>query len=350
MKKYLFYTILFFFCGLVAFGCQNKGTGTAPMSESEEEAFTPHAVPPVNLKEDAMVATVNGNVITRSEVDDERDKLLQQFEGRFPPEQMAQIQPKLWQQALDNLINFKLLLEEAGKANIQPDQKAVDDQMTQISARFPSPDKFQEQLAAIGMSEEKLRNEIKQNLTINELLQNQTDDVSDVKEEDVADFYKNNPENFKTAEKVQASHILIKVDQEEGAAAREQKRRKIEELSDKIKNGADFAQLARENSDCPSKERGGDLGMFERGRMVKEFEDTAFKLKVGEVSDVVETQFGYHLIKLTDRQGADVQPLDNVRDKIVAFLNRQKKDEAINNYLTDLRGKAKIDYADGFQP
>jgi peptidyl-prolyl cis-trans isomerase C len=230
------------------------------------------------------------------------------------------------------------------------DNEAIDKQIQQISSRFPDPEKFKEQLSAMGISEEKLRDEIGASLRIEKLLESKSGKKEEVSEDDIKDFYQTHPENFEMPERIQASHILIKIDPGDTPEVKEQKRQKLSDIREQIENGADFAQMAREYSDCPSKSRGGDLGVFERGRMVKPFEDAAFQLKVGEVSDIVETQFGLHLIKLTDRQEGQVMPLDNAREKIIYYLNRQKHEDAISDYLTDLRSKAKIDYSEGFKP
>jgi len=350
MKKYFFFVLIIFTCSIFALSCQQKEKETAvsPPSEGIGESL---AIPSSDEKDENMiVATIDETTINKSEIDQEKDKLLRQFQGRFSPEQIAQIEPKLWSQALENLINFKLLIGEADKKNIQAEEKEIEEQMAQISSRFSNPDQFREQLATLGMTEEELRKEVTNNLKINALLENELTQSSELSEQEIEDFYKNHSDNFSTPERVQASHILIKSDPTDGPAEKEQKRQKLANLQEEIKNGSDFAQMAREHSDCPSKSRGGDLGLFAKGRMVKPFEDVAFQLKVGEMSGIVETQFGYHLIKVTERQESQMQSLEETRDKVITMLNRQKKDEAIGNYLNELRNKANIQYAKGYQP
>ena len=350
MKKYLFLTGIILMCGVMAMSCQKKEmTGDVP--PPSEEAVEPLRMPSFEEEDDStIVATIDETTIIKSEVDEEQEKLLRQFQARFSPQQMAQIEPKLWSQALENLINFKLLAAEADRKEIQVEEKTIEEQISQISGRFQTPEQFREQLAAYGMTEEELREEVKNNLRINALLESELTQSTQVQEKEIQDFYKNHSENFSSPERIQASHILIKVDPTDGPAEKEQKRQKLAALQEEIKNGADFAQLAREHSDCPSKERGGDLGSFTRGRMVKPFEDVAFQLKAGEVSEIVETQFGYHLIKVTDRQKPQVESLEESRDKVITMLNRQKRDESIANYLNELRNKANIQYAKGQQP
>jgi peptidyl-prolyl cis-trans isomerase C len=350
MKKGISYIFILFICGMIVFSCKSDGKGTAPVSPSGE-SVEPIATPPISeLKEDSMIASVNGSVITKSEVDSEREKLARQFQSKISSDQMESIMPKLTQQALENLINLRLLTQEADRKNIQHDNEAIDKQIEQISSRFPNPEKFKEQLATLGLSEEKLRTEIGESLRIEKLLKSKPEHNEEVSEKDIEDFYRDHPENFQMPERIQASHILVKIDSGDTPEVKEQKRQKLSDIRKEIENGADFAQLALEHSDCPSKSRGGDLGLFERGKMVKPFEDVAFKLKVGEVSDIVETQFGLHLIKLTDRQEGQVMPLEKSRERIIYFLNRQNQEQAINNYLTELRSKAKIDYSEGFKP
>lgn len=162
--------------------------------------------------------------------------------------------------------------------------------------------------------------------------------------EEAKKFFDDNPQYFEQPEQIQASHILIKTEGLDEAKKAEAKT-KIEGLLKEVKAGKDFAELAKTNSDCPSKERGGDLGLFGRGQMVKPFEDAAFAMKVGDVSDVVETQFGYHIIKLTDHKEAKKYTFDEMKSKITDELNRQKVSQFWAGYSAEMKKNAKIDWS-----
>ena len=167
-------------------------------------------------------------------------------------------------------------------------------------------------------------------------------------------YYKAHQGEFETAK---ARHILVRfqgsrVPLKEGQKdlSEQEALARAQALRQRILKGEDFADVARKNSDCPSKAQGGDLGYFERGNMVKPFEDVAFELKAGELSGIVETQFGYHLIKVVDHQKAGEVPLEEARDDIAAYLDRQNRDEAAQGYLKELRASARVEYAEGFAP
>jgi peptidyl-prolyl cis-trans isomerase C len=172
----------------------------------------------------------------------------------------------------------------------------------------------------------------------------------EINDADALNYYKENEEDYNKPEEVRASHILIKVAQsateEEKAAAKA----KIEKLLKELKGGADFATLARENSDCPSRVKGGDLGFFERGSMVKPFEDAAFGMQPGQMSDVVETQFGYHIIKITERKPAGQTPFEKVKADIIKTLQQVKKGESFRQYINKLRAEAKVVFPPGKEP
>jgi peptidyl-prolyl cis-trans isomerase C len=163
-----------------------------------------------------------------------------------------------------------------------------------------------------------------------------------VTDEESKKYYDNHPDSFQNPEQIRASHILVKVDKDDGEEKKAAAKEKIKLIQHKVEEGEDFAQLARENSEGPSSAQGGDLGYFKRGQMVKEFEDAAFALAPGEVSGIVETQFGYHLIKVVDKKEAGTISYDTVKNDLQNFLKRLKLTEEVTSLVDTLRKDATI--------
>jgi len=352
MKKNVTCIAILLTCAIAVSSCSRakKQGETAAISKITSDTAgaasrEPADATPSKIKKDVIEASVNGTVILSSDVEKAIDNLTMQYQGLIPAAQMNTMRPMLHKQALESLIDQQLLMQEVDRQGITPSKEAVDEQIAEIAGKFPSPAEFNKQLARMGVSEQQLRHDIGQDIKIETLLKSQTGPVKKVGKEEIAAYYRENPDRFKMPERVKASHILIKVSADESPEELAKKKEMLAGLRKKIEKGADFAQLAREHSSCPSKSRGGDLGYFERGSMVGPFEEAAFKLKKGAVSDVVETKFGYHLIKVADHQTARVVPLEEVENKIKTFLTNQKREEAIKEYLSKLRSTAKIEYS-----
>jgi len=143
-----------------------------------------------------------------------------------------------------------------------------------------------------------------------------------VTEKEIVSFYEYNNEAYNQPKKVKARHILFKVDAESAKEIDEKAKEKAEAVLTRVRKGEDFAKLAAEHSDCPSKAKGGDLGYFAKGQMTPAFEEVAFNLKTGEISDLVRTPFGYHIIQVEDIREAHTQSIDEVHDEIVDTLTQ----------------------------
>jgi len=288
------------------------------------------------------VAVVNGTVINQPEFDNEMNRVLERLQrtGRFPNDlERSQIK----KQVLENLIARELLYQESQKKGIKVDQKEIDEQLTALKGRFPSEVEFKNALGTMNLTEANLRFQFERDLAIRKLLDDQIGGKSVVSEKESRAYYDGNLESFKKPEQVRASHILIKVDPGADEAKKAEARTKIESVQAKLKNGEDFGALAKEYSEGPSGPKGGDLGFFGRGQMVKPFEETAFSMKPGQVSGMVETRFGYHLIMVAERTPESTLSYEEVKDRLEQYLKQQKVQEAIAAYVETLQGKAKIE-------
>jgi peptidyl-prolyl cis-trans isomerase C len=162
-------------------------------------------------------------------------------------------------------------------------------------------------------------------------------------DKEIMAFYKKNKDKFMMPETARARHILIKIEPGDTDKVKAEKKAKAEDLRKQLLGGANFAELAVKNSDDASKVSGGDLGVFARGMMVKPFEDAAFSQKIGEIGPVIETEFGYHIILVTERSAPKPIPLDkDIKARIAAFLNGQKLQEAHDALIKSLREKANV--------
>ena len=294
----------------------------------------------------ALVVTVNGRELNENEVVQEEDRIRAQLAGRVPMQQLEGMGEVIRQQAVNNMINRVLLEQAADREKIEIPEEQVKERADQVKSGFGSDEAFKEQLEASGLTESGFTQEVELALRIEMLLDGQTNDLGATAESDIRDFYDTNIERFKKPEQVQASHILIPFGEADGEGEKAAKREKLDSLLTEVRAGADFAQLAGEHSSCPSKTRGGDLGFFGRGQMVKEFEDTAFGMAVGDVSDIVETQFGYHIIKVTGHQDASTVPFEEAKGDILAYMDGQRKQQAVSDYIDSLRTAASIVYPD----
>jgi peptidyl-prolyl cis-trans isomerase C len=288
-------------------------------------------------------AEVNGKAILYTDFDRQLSMFTKQVmrgqSGKLPDALMQ----RLKDQVIQKMIGDELLYQKALKEGVKIDAKTVDNEMTRIRGQFKDEKQYQEQLKASGHTEKNLREQIQRQATISQLIRKEIVPNVKVKPEDAKKYYEDNKDKFRRPERVRARHILIKVEKDASAEKKAEARKKLKALQKRILAGEDFAALAKEYSQGPSSVRGGDLGYFTRGRMVKPFEEVAFKLAPDEVSDIVETEFGYHLIKVLDHQ-AEVDPsFDKIQPKIMSILFSEELQKKLHPYVENLRKNAKVE-------
>jgi peptidyl-prolyl cis-trans isomerase C len=193
------------------------------------------------------------------------------------------------------------------------------------------------------MSLDRLRADARLDMVITRMLDAEVATAEPATDAEVKAFYEKNPEKFKQEEALRASHILVMVDEKADDATRKKARAQIDRILKRARAGEDFAELAKAHSQDGSAAQGGDLDFFARGRMVPAFDKAAFALETGEISDVVTTEFGYHIIKATDRRAAQTVPLETVSPQVKQYLTNQKKQERADAFVAGLKQKSRIE-------
>jgi len=291
------------------------------------------------LRDRGIAAVVNGVKITDEKVDDEVLKTAKQYEAQGMALQPAQLE-QVRSSVVENLITREILVQEA--TSIEITEEEIDEKIGTFQGQFETEEAFAEALTAQGYDAQSFREVISQDMKIQKLIKERVPEESAVTDEEVLTFYNENPSYFTEPERVHASHILVTVEAEDSVEDKEGAKAKIDRISRELEAGADFAATAIKESEGPSAPKGGDLGEFTRGQMVGEFETVAFALPVGEISGVVETQFGYHLIKVHERFPESTVPLEVVKDSINSFLIQNKNQKNLTDFLEGLKNEAKI--------
>ena len=301
------------------------------------------ADPPAGAE--GKVATVNGIDISRKDYEREVSIYKERLSRSGQPVAEQQIEI-MKGQILDQMIEAELLYQDSRNQGVQVEPKEVDNQFNEIRQRFATEKEFDAAMDRMDLTEAAVRQQIERGLAINTLVKTRIADKITISEEESRKFYDAKPELFKQPEEVKASHILIKVAPDADADKKSAAEKKIEKIQARLKKGEDFADLARESSEGPSASKGGDLGYFKRGSMVKPFEDAAFALEVNQVSDLVETRFGYHLIKVFDKKPEQILAYADVKGELEQHLKQQKLKAEVDIYLDNLKKKAKIEKQD----
>ena len=288
----------------------------------------------------AVIARVNGEDISKSDF----EVAVRNLEARAGSPVPASERDRVFRGVLDELVGYKLLLQEAQVRKLTVPDTDIDARLTEVKRQFPSEDAFQKMLAERRLTPQQVRSEMKSEMVVNRLIETEITSKIGVSSDDIASFYKRNPKEFAVPERVRASHILIAVPAGADPAAKASALAKANGVLKNVRGGGDFAVLARENSQDPgSAANGGDLGFFQQGQMVGAFNDTAFKLGKGEVSDIVETEFGYHIIKVTDKQASRAVTLEEARPQIEKYLQGVNRKKATEEFVQSLRMKGKIE-------
>ncbi len=291
---------------------------------------------------DGKVAVVNGTVIPRAEFDRGMERAYRQFASTGRPLNASQL-PEVKKGVVESLIKQELLDQESQNKSIKVEDKKIDAEMDALKKRFPSEKEYNTALAKMNLSEAEIKFQIAKGLAIQQFIDTKFVQKITVSDDETKAHYNNNLDAFKQPEQVRARHILIMVapqaTEEQKAAAR----KKLQECQKKLGKGEDFEALAKEYSEGPSGAKGGDLGYFSRGQMVPSFEEVAFALKSGEVSDIVETRFGYHLIKVVDKKPGSTVSYEKVKDNLQQYMKQQKVQKQVKLYIEKLEKKAKVE-------
>jgi peptidyl-prolyl cis-trans isomerase C len=300
----------------------------------------PEPPKPVPAQLPDVLARVNGEAVNKAEFDRAVGALEARNGGPVPAEQ----RDRILREVLDQIVSYKLLIQESRTRKIAATDAEVDERIKEIQKQFPSEDAFKQMLTSRKTTLDQVRSDIRQDITVQKLITNEIADKVAVKPEQVTDFYAKNPDQFNQPERVRASHILIMVPKGADAAAKTAAQTKAADILKEVKAGKDFAALATEHSQDPgSAKNGGDLGFFQQGQMVGPFNDVAFKLAPGSVSDLVETEFGFHIIKVAEKQTARTVPLEEVRPKLEQYLERQNREQQTDAFVNGLKAKGKVE-------
>jgi parvulin-like peptidyl-prolyl isomerase len=290
---------------------------------------------------DSSIAIKVGNEsITKSEFNQKLDNRLQRIRQQMKqlPKEKRQKQLERYRQRFKRQLarqqEQQLLLEHfVNQSDVTVSESDVDQQMEQIKKQFPDEQTMEKALKKQGESLDSIRDQIRKRLRMQRYIEQELGEI-DVSPEEAQQYFDKNRSEFDEPEQVKARHILIEND----TGAKEE----IQSIQDQLEGGANFGEVARSKSEGPSAQQGGELGFITRDRMVKPFSDAAFGLDVGELSDPVKTQYGWHLIQVTDRKQASKAQYEDVSDTVVQQVRSQKRRQKTQQLLQDLRSRVEI--------
>ena len=290
-----------------------------------------------------VAATVQGQKIYETKLQKSIDSLLMKQGTNIGVMRDPKRYKKVREKVLNVLIGQELLWQAAKNNNILATDEEVNQAFSKYESQFDNEVRFKFKLVEAGFTKSTFQENLKQKLSAKKWLQQKIQHSLTVSSSDIHQFYVDNPQQFIDPEKVRARHILIKLSSTATDVEKKLAEKQLIEIKKELDSGTSFAQLAMQKSQGPSASKGGDLGFFERGKMVKPFETVAFSLKPGEISDITKTHFGLHLIKLVEHKPASVYEEKFATEQIKAYLLQQKSQLAVEKAIAGLRLKAKVE-------
>ena len=286
--------------------------------------------------------TVNGEPISREKVQAQVDHMVNQrglgSGGITQPDAYKQIQ----QEVADQLIVQELLWQEAQRLDFVVEDEYVDTRLQEMKSGFDREMDFLFRIQEGGFTEETFREDIRQQVSVQRMISEGISSGIAVSDEDVEHFYNTNIEQMQKPIEVHARHILI-TPASTALADHQAAKAEADAILAEVRDGADFVEIASNRSQGPSAARGGDLGYFGPGQMAPAFEQAAFALQPGELSEVVQTQFGYHVIRVEGRRGGEVAPIEETTDQIREYLTELALQNAVEVLLTNLREEGEVE-------
>lgn len=286
-----------------------------------------------------VVALVNDAPINRFALVIEVNKLvpMESYHRNLNPEKMKEIEKK----ALESLIDKELLYQEAKKQGIKPDKKEIKRIYDATKSSYKTKKAFDAALVNNGLTTDTFKLMIEKQIVVEKFMEKDMN-VS-YSDQDLEDYYKKNIDKFREPEAVRVRHIYVTIDPTDPEGKKKAKE-KADEAYSKIKAGSDFAEIAYNYSSDPSRVKGGDVGFLHRDMMPSEFEALAFSLGTGQVSEIIETELGYHILKLEEKRPARTVPFTDTKEKLRKELKESSEKKKMEELKKRLRGDARINY------
>lgn len=325
MRNKLFYLFFTIVCTVSLYSCAMDGTNMSAGSV-----------------EDHIVAVVNGSPIKYAEFKQELDSTYMRFHeaGQLVDGLMYE---QLKDEILESLINLRLLYQHSQTVGIRIDDGEIESYYKAKVAQYASKRDYEKSIKEAGLTDADINMRIRRTLGAKTFVEKHVAPKATVTDEEVRAYYEANPNEFEHDVLVHAAHILIKVSPWADKETRRKAKETLVDIRARIEAGADFAEMAKKYSEGPSKTNGGDLGYFGYAQMAPSFETTAFALKPGEISKVVTTQFGYHLIKVYDRRPAGKETLEEAGPILKSRFQRERLDTHLRQVVDQLKAKANIE-------
>jgi peptidyl-prolyl cis-trans isomerase C len=287
-------------------------------------------------------AMVNGSPIEKAEFDEAVLKIqrrLLEFGRPLTAQQVVSVQMDV----LESLVRLEILHQEGRKAGIKSDENAIDKEIETFKKQFANETEFKNELSRSNISEEILRSRLERNSAVQQYIERNFSAKVEVPDNDMVAYYESRLDLFKQSQQVRVSHILIHSDPQWEASRKQEARSKAEQILKGLKKGEDFAALARSQSDGPTRTSGGDLGYIKTGQLEKQLESVVSSLKPGETSEIVETDYGFHLFRVFDRKPETILAYDSVKEQIRQLLRMEKAKQEADLYAKSLREKAAVE-------
>jgi peptidyl-prolyl cis-trans isomerase C len=302
-------------------------SNTAPIAMSEQAATTDIAV------------SVDGKILKKSELESKVKDTIKMLKDKIPADKQKEVQENVKKQLINQFVVRTLLSNEMAKRKIEVSDQEIKATTEKIKASIPPNKKLDEFLKENKISHEDIVFGIK----VEKFANLEIGKKAKPTQKEISKFYNENHDKFVIPESVHVRHILVMTKKDEDEKVKAQKKEKIENLRKQLLKGDDFAEVARKNSDDnSSKAAGGDLNFIKRGQTVKAFENAAFSQEKNAIGPVITTEYGYHVIQVLERKPAKTMALEEVKDRLSAYLEQQKQLKAFEAILQKLKENAKI--------